>query len=186
MPIKHITENDAEYRFAAQIIRDTFFDNYRAHVDDLAKNIILFSEHNNLAVAGWMDAGETRLYLERHLNAPVEIAVSNILGRQIKRKQIVEIRNVASTRRGLFRRHVSSTFKFFLDQGFNVAAFTATEKLLGTTTKIGIPMRKLGDATPCDQMHRQTWGTYYDTKPAVMFCEIDKTIQHLAKSRNSP
>ena len=123
------------------------------------------------ATAGMRPATAEPLFLEQYLAQPVEQRITDLLDTSVERQQIVEIGNLAATRRG------SSQLLFLLLTGllyqtqFQWIVFTGNNQVARSLQRLGIELHNLGDADP-EQLttdNQSDWGSYYQGNPHV-FC----------------
>lgn len=119
------------------------------------------------AALGFGRAGDQPLFLERYLDAPIEILVRRAFGQAIERSQIIEIGNFAATSPyamialwGTAANNLASTSE--------IAVATLTQPLRKIFRRIGVPIIELAPARP-HRLGEQAgdWGTYFATDPRV-------------------
>lgn len=138
------------------------------------------------ATAGMRPAGSAPLFLEQYLAQPVEQSIAALSGNPdqrkntaertitVERKNIIEIGNLAATRRG------SSQLLFLILTGllhhtqFEWIVFTGNNQVARSLQRLGVELHNLGDADP-EQLtvnSKSDWGSYYQGNPHVFSANI--------------
>jgi len=126
------------------------------------------------ATAGMRPAGCAPLFLEQYLAQPVEQSIATLSGSPVQRKNVVEIGNLAATRRG------SSQLLFLILTGllhhtqFEWIVFTGNNQVARSLQRLGVELHNLGDADP-EQLtvnSKSDWGSYYQGNPHVFSANI--------------
>ncbi len=126
------------------------------------------------ATAGMRPARSAPLFLEQYLAQPVEQSIAELSGSPVQRKNIVEIGNLAATRRG------SSQLLFLILTGllhhtqFEWIVFTGNNQVARSLQRLGVELHNLGDADP-EQLtvnSKSDWGSYYQGNPHVFSANI--------------
>lgn len=137
-------------------------------------------EGNIMAAVGFRPAGDERLFLEQYTVAPIEESLSQIYSRTIRRRQIAEIGNLASSGGG------ASIFLFMAmashlnNKGIGHAVVTGTDYLHKKFINLGLNPQKICDATPeAVSGKTEQWGSYYDTNPRVLTGSITDSLTRL-------
>lgn len=119
------------------------------------------------AALGFGRAGAQPLYLENYLDRPIEVLVSQTLGRKVDRASIIEIGNLAAdSAPGM----VELWGQAANDLGGNgeVAVATLTARVRRMFARIGLPITILAPARP-ERLGdgAAQWGSYYESDPMV-------------------
>ena len=132
------------------------------------------------AVVGFRSAAEEPLFLEQYLDAPVESALTTLLGAAVGRGAVVEIGNLASNGRGATIFLFSALARHLLASGAEFAVATATDALRGIFHRAGLGSLKLATANP-DRLidHGLSWGAYYQANPEVLAGSIRAACEPL-------
>lgn len=179
LTVRHTVVGSPRRAQGEAFVAGIFERQYAAAVDSFAPNLMLLENAERIvAVAGWRCAGNEKLFLESYLDVPVEVAVSRLAGRTIDRRHIVEVGHLASDRRG-GSVDVILTLASHLDRlGFEWVVFTATDRLIGIFSRLGLPPLALASADPArlgaDAAH---WGSYYATNPVVVAGRIRLALE---------
>ena len=122
------------------------------------------------AAVGLSPASSGKLFVEQYLSEPVEQVISERLGVDVARNQIVEIGNLVSTWKG------SSLLLFIVigevmeRLGYQYVIFTGTREVKALFGRLRYSPVVLADANPAVLPDGgSSWGTYYSNKPQVMF-----------------
>lgn len=116
---------------------------------------------------GFRRAAHEPLFVEHYLDAPIELKVSDALGRQVNRDVIVEIGNFAA---GNAMAMIDLWGHAANDLGGanEVAVATLTAPLRRMLERVGVPLVELGRArAECLGAAAATWGSYYEQDPRV-------------------
>ncbi len=164
--------NAADRREIEQFIHDVFAKTYAADVQHFMPNLVsLRDEEGELVAAfGLRKAGESALFLEQYLDAPIETVLSGRFNRSITRSQITEIGNLAVSNprnAGVLIAHV---IQYSLDIGIEWGVATAHHSLQNGLVKGGRDVYALQAADPSrlDPVEFASWGTYYNNTPQVV------------------
>lgn len=132
------------------------------------------------AVVGFRSAAEEPLFLEQYLDAPVESALTTLLGVAVGRGAVVEIGSLASNGRGATIFLFAALARHLLASGAEFAVATATDALRGIFHRAGLGSLKLATANP-DRLidHGLSWGTYYRADPEVLAGSIRAACEPL-------
>lgn len=165
-------------------IRGVYADRYGAQVQQFAPVLVSLrdSEGDIVAAAGYRQAAQTPLFLERYLAAPVETLLSAQAGIRPTRERIVEVGHLAASRAGEGRRLILLLGPHLAAQNVQWVVGTLTRELRHLFVRIGVTPLALGTADPAalgdDATH---WGTYYDHRPLVLAGQLQQALRHLAR-----
>jgi len=152
-------------------IHDRFAGVHRAEVTHFLPNLIsLRCGGEYSAAVGLAPAGNGKVFAEQYLDTPVEQVISEKLGLQVARNQIVEIGNLVSTWKG------SSLLLFIVigevmeRLGYHYVIFTGTREVKALLARLRYSPIVLADADPARLPDGgASWGSYYTNNPQVMF-----------------
>lgn len=126
-----------------------------------------------IAALGYTLAVDSRTFLERYLDAPLERALSEKLNSIVMRDEIVEVGNLASSHAGAARSLIVAATRLLYSLRLRWVAFTATVSLLNSFTRLRLQPQVLAIADPTRLPDGgRNWGSYYETQPKVMFGDI--------------
>jgi hypothetical protein len=166
----HTTGSQERERVEAYI-HDCFAGVHHAEVTHFLPNLIsLRCGGEYSAAVGLAPAGNDKVFAEQYLDAPVEQVISEKLGLQVARDQIVEIGNLVSTWKG------SSLLLFIVigevmeRLGYHYVMFTGTREVKALLARLRYSPIVLADADPARLPDGgASWGSYYTNNPQVMF-----------------
>ena len=135
-----------------------------------------------VAALGYSLARDGRLFLEQYLDRPVEAGISALAGTPVARADIVEVGNLAGTSVGAARALIVFMTRHLYQQGLVWVTFTATRALLNSFARLRLVPSVLAEADPA-RLHDagRDWGSYYTSRPQVMFGNIGYGHAQLAR-----
>lgn len=167
-----------------EYIAATFFTAYGAEVRHFCDHLIGCRDSDGrwVAALGFTYAGDGEIFLEHYLDVPLERAISLQVGEGVERRRVVEVGNLAASHVGAARTLIACTTECLYREGLVWVAFTATRGLLNSFTRLKLMPRVIADADPRRLPDGgKSWGSYYSTKPQVMFGDIRSGYAQLAK-----
>lgn len=167
-----------------QFIAGMFFKMHGAEIRHFSDTLLgcRGEEGHWIAALGFSIAADRTTFLEQYLDVPIESAIATRLAIPVKRHQIVEVGNLTALHAGAARELISSMTRHLYQQGFSWVAFTATQGLLNSFTRLRLQPVVLCKADPQRLPDKgKSWGNYYDTNPQVMFGDIRSGYAQLAK-----
>lgn len=156
-------------------IADVFFKTYSAEVHHFCDTLVGCRDKDGhwVAALGFSLARDGRTFLEQYLDAPLEGEIASRTNFPVSRHRIVEAGNLAATHAGAAREMIVCLTGHLHRQGLDWVAFTATRGILNTFARLRLKPMVLANADPGRLPDAgNSWGSYYDTKPQVMFCDI--------------
>ncbi len=162
--------DEAERFIAARYLRD-----YGAVLDHFLPTLVTLPSPAGglLAAAGLAPAAAGPLFLEHYLDAPVEVAIARRLGRDIRRREVLEVGNLAAGTPGGGRLMIVSLVRLLEGRGVEWIAFTATLSLRNSLARLGIHAHELAPAQASALgVEGVAWGRYYDHDPRVVACSL--------------
>jgi len=180
----HIDQHSNLYDDAKLFVKLRFLEEYGAHINYFLPKMILSYQQGELnSVVGYSVAEQRELYLEQYLSEPIETLLSNKTGHITCRDNIVEVGNLASLSPGAFRRLTLSLIRYFAQQQYQWAVFTAIPSLLNTFKKLGVETTLLGNAEIASiHSNKALWGSYYQSSPVVAAINIGHISSGLCDS----
>ena len=141
------------------------------------------SSQTVLSAAGFRPACSEKLFLEKYLDEPVERLLSNRLGNNIDRFQIIEVGNLASDCPGSSRLMIMAMTCLFDQHGFEWVVMTGTNELANIFRNLELApiMLARAEASRLDD-EQYDWGKYYAHDPQVMTGNIKSAHQELSRS----
>lgn len=175
-------ENDPERAEVESFIHDVYARRYGAQVRHFAPVLAFLRDATGIiAAAGYREAHDSPLFLERYLDAPVEtlLAAGSSVGPT--RKSIVEVGHLAATRAGEGRRLILLLGVHLAQQEFQWVVSTLTHELRLLFLRIGVTPLTLGVAHPTalgdEAVH---WGSYYEHSPLVLAGHLPQAMRRLS------
>lgn len=165
------TPGSPEREAVEAYIHKRFVEVHAAEVAHFLPNIIsMRCAGEYMAAVGLALASSGKLFAEQYLDAPIEQVISDKLGFQVAREQIVEIGNLVSTWKG------SSLLLFIVigevmkRLGYHYVMFTGTREVKTLLARLRYMPIVLADANPSLLPDGgASWGSYYNNQPQVMF-----------------
>ena len=186
-PEFQIIDQHHNYRDEVQsYIQEKFQQSYGAVVNEFLDYLLSMNCPAGLSgVAGISMAADKVLFLEQYFDAPVEVELSQALGKKVERSAIVEIGNLVATTRGasvaLFVILASTLYR----AGYEHMVFTASGQLSSQFKKLGFETSAIKAANPecLSDNSLSDWGSYYDSEPEVLVGNLQEAME-LISSRN--
>lgn len=126
-----------------------------------------------VAALGYTLARDGALFLEQYLDDAVEAAIGARVASPVGRGDIVEVGNLAGTDVGAARALIVAMTRHLHGLGLVWVTFTATRALLNSFARLRLVPTVLADADPARLGEAgRDWGSYYATRPQVMFGNI--------------
>jgi hypothetical protein len=174
---------DAGRAAVEAFIHRIYAQRYGADVRHFAPVLIgLYEGGRLLAAAGYRQAEQGALFLERYLDAPVEALLAGQAHAPTGRSGIVEVGHLASDGAGEGRRLILMLAGHFAQLHTQWVVCTLTEELRHLFVRIGITPLALGTADPAvlgaEASH---WGSYYDHRPVVLAGNLPQASRQLMR-----
>ena len=132
------------------------------------------------AVAGVRLAGAHPLFLEGYLDEPIDPLISATADRTVERSAIVEVGNLAAADTGSARMSIIALTYVLAMGGLEWVAFTGNVGLVNSFHRLGLKPITLCAADPARLGDdRDSWGSYYESKPWVHVGNIRAGFIHL-------
>jgi hypothetical protein len=133
-----------------------------------------------LAAVGFRATTQEPLFLEQYLDEPVEVAIARRLEEGVRRADVVEIGNLASSSPCASRFLFSALADHLEQRGATHAVATATRQLRRSFQRICFPVSPLGpaDAARLTQ-DGADWGSYYARDPQVVVGRVHRALPAL-------
>jgi len=167
-------------------IFDQFKSNHDAIVHDFMPLFLSTSCNGRYsAVTGIRPALGRDLFLEQYLPEAADKILGRLAGRQVERKDFVEIGNLASTQRG------SSQLLFLIlaavlqRAGYEWLVFTATPQVNKTIKRLGFKLYDIGyaDRSVLDADALENWGSYYECRPGIVAGNLSEGLKVLTSKK---
>jgi hypothetical protein len=174
LPEHHIVTCDPNHTRRAEaeaFVSERFLRRHGARISSFMPTLLLLidSDGDLCAVAGFRHALREPLFLERYLSAPIEQTISLRLGAPVPRAQVVEVGNFAALDSRRARILMSFMPAYFLEHESRWIVFTATTLIRGLVSALGGHCLEVGTADgACVAGGVDEWGRYYSSDPRVM------------------
>lgn len=179
IPATHRERPDVE-----AFIADSFKRKYGADLTHFCQVLVGCKDRDGrwVAALGYSFLKDGNAFLEQYLDQPLEREVAAATGAAVDRACIVEVGNLAAVHVGAARTLIGCMTRFLYEQGMTWVAFTATRSLLNSFNRLGLVPAVLADADPARLPDKgASWGSYYVSKPQVMFGDIRSGYEQLVK-----
>lgn len=165
-------------------IQTIYRERFGADVRHFAPTLVSLREADGsvVAAAGYRAGDDEPLFLERHLDQPIDVRLSETCQHPVPRHRLVEVGHLAASRAGAGRLVIALLGPHLAAQGFQWVVSTLTQELRHLFLRLGIAPVALGVADPellGDDAAR--WGSYYDHRPVVLAGNLDVALQALAR-----
>lgn len=171
-----VRSSDAQRARIEAFVADLYRRRHGAQLRSFLPELLAFHDgHGEVrAVVGLRNAAAGPLFLEQYLDAPAEAIVSARTGRQVERRLVVEVGNLAVSAPGDIRALVAHLLALLHDAGLRWVLFTATRQLRNTFARIGLVPMELAEAR-AERLRGDTsdWGSYYAVQPMVVLGDLD-------------
>ncbi len=165
-------------------ITETFLKSYSADIHHFCDVLIGCRGKDGqwLAALGYTPLDSRRGFLEQYLDSPIEQEIASRLHRPASRADMVEVGNLAATHAGAARALIVGMTRHLHERRYRWVTFTATAALLNSFLRLRLNPVALAEADPQRLPDRaKAWGSYYDSKPQVMFGEIAQAYALLVR-----
>jgi hypothetical protein len=178
-----VTKDHPDRAGLQSFIATTFYKTYGADIHHFSDILVGCKDERGqwLAALGFSVLEKKKAFLESYLDLPLEMEIAAHLQENVLRSHIIEVGNLAAIHPGAGRTLIINMTRYLHEQGYKWVAFTATRNLLNSFKRLGIKLVQLAEADPKRLPDAgKNWGSYYDTKPQVMFGDIASGYAKLA------
>lgn len=131
-----------------------------------------------LAAAGFRRADQAPLFLERYLDAPVEVVLARHQTQPVHRHEIVEVGHLAAERAGAGRLLIPLLGRHLAGGPSRWVVSTLTQELRHLFVRMGVTPLALGSADPgAVGEGLADWGSYYEHRPVVLAGRLDAALR---------
>ncbi len=125
------------------------------------------------AAVGLRCGSGERFFVEQYLDAAAEVEIGRRLGHAVERRDIVEVGNFASLSSGDARECIVQITHLLHRNRVPWVLFAATRELRNAFDRLRLGTVAIAEARP-ERLHAGAgdWGSYYDTRPQVLFGDI--------------
>jgi len=147
---------------------------------------ILVGIHNSDELLGafGLRPGQYRpMFLEQYLDSPIEQQVASFSKQPVDRCALIEIGNLAITRKGIGPFLMVVMARALAQAGYEWMVFTVTEQVERLMKRLGFKPHYLVNADPnCLNGDKSLWGSYYENNPRVMVGNLKEAEQLIMAS----
>lgn len=165
-------------------IRSVYRERFGADVRHFAPTLVSLrdGDGNVVAAAGYRAGDDEPLFLERYLDRPIDVRLSETCPHPVPRHRLVEVGHLAASRAGAGRLVIALLGPHLAAQGFQWVVSTLTQELRHLFLRLGIAPVALGVADPeLLGDDAACWGSYYDHRPVVLAGNLDLALHALAR-----
>ena len=178
------TEPDTRRADLERFIYEVFKQAFGAELSIYYPNLLNFTIGGEIrGVVGYRDGMVKPLFSEHYLDSPAERVIGIHLGRDIDRRQLVEVGNLALAGRGEVRWVIAAMTVFLYAAGYRWVLFTAVKPLYNAFQRLGL--RPIHIAKPDPERLPEggsRWGSYYKAGPLVCAGDITAGYYKLVAS----
>jgi hypothetical protein len=169
-------------------IRAIYWQHFRAQPAPFPETLVaLLSPSGSVDCAAGVRFGAEPFFSECYLGEVAEVVLGRRYGELIRRRQIIEVCNLAANASGRSPLFVAKIIEFADLAGADWAIFTATRPLRVLLERSGLALTDLAPARPTRVSTPSNWGTYYDYDPRVVAVDRKAALRLIrirsAKSR---
>jgi len=167
---------------AEKYVKDIFASHYDANIRSFMPTIITLSEEERLLASVSLRSGAAEnILVEKYLQLPIQQEIKKYISRNVLRSDVVEVGNMVASSLGGARKLIYMLTAFLKGAGFKYVIFTATPQLLNTFNRLGLSPKFLAFADREKIKFPDDWGSYYETKPQVVFGCVNEGYRLLKK-----
>jgi hypothetical protein len=175
-----IEPDHADRKGIEQFITEVFWDRYGASIGYFHHALMGCRDVHGrwMAAVGFSPMQGRDAFLDVYLDAPAESMIAADLRlrgarREVARKGLVEVGNLAAVRPGGARMLILEMTRHLYLCRFDWVVITATHEIANSLTRLGYEPHALAKAEPLRLPDKgQSWGSYYDCTPQVMYVDI--------------
>ena len=151
-------------------ISNKYFQTHHAFLTEYLPILVGFHGMGGFLGAYGLRPGQYRpMFLEQYLDSPVEQQVASFSKKPVDRCALIEIGNLAITRRGYGSFVMVVMAMAIAEAGYEWMVFTVTEQVERLMNRLGFEPHYLVNADPdCLDGDKSCWGSYYENHPRVM------------------
>lgn len=177
--IRFVFPEDVSYEATKALITDKYFLRFNANIlkDSQCFVVVEYGEPAlvPVACAAVTDAASSPLFSETYLDRPADVMLAEVLGKTIRREELVEVGSLAgNTRPGAVARLLTALPWLLWCRRRRYALVTATAQVRGLLARCRIPFEPLAKARidVLPPAERSRWGSYYENDPVTGFVNL--------------
>jgi hypothetical protein len=188
-PRVHHLKAPGEQRLKAQdFIKGIFKEHHQAKVSSFLPSLfaIFNPQGQTQSALGVRNAAQDKLYLEQYLDSSIDQLLESLLGEAVKRREVVEIGNLASQNSASCKALFAHITQYLQDQNVKWITCTGTATLRVVFKRLGIkaiPIHKADQDRLGEEQY--AWGDYYQNDPQVMLINVRETNQHFINQKKA-
>ncbi len=168
-------------------IRKVYQDTYGAGITTFAPLLVSVEKLDGEVVcAGGIRTAQDGFFSTTYLDGNLSDAIRIMDGTDTCAAKIMEVVSVASTTPFPVLPMLDAMIAWGHEQGMTCGVFTATEPLRRLLKRTGMPFKELCKADASHVDDPASWGTYYQTDPAVCIFNEALNIQKYLSPRTKP
>lgn len=178
------TQECAERRALESYISSKYLQVHDAHINECLPILVGIRDQAERLGAFGLRPGHYRpMFLEQYLDTPIEQQVASISKHPIDRCSLIEIGNLAITRKGYGPLAMVVLAMSLAEAGYEWMVFTVTEQVEKLMKRLGFEPHYLASADPSRlQGEPSIWGRYYNNNPRVMVGNIGAALDTITQS----
>ena len=178
------TQECAGRRALEHYISRKYLQVHDAHVNECLPILVGIRDRAERLGAFGLRPGHHRpMFLEQYLDTPIEQQVASISRHPIDRCSLIEIGNLAITRKGYGPLAMVVLAMSLAEAGYEWMVFTVTEQVEKLMKRLGFEPHYLAGADPSRlQGEPSIWGSYYNNNPRVMVGNIKTAMEIVTQS----
>ena len=155
-------------------IRAGFGQHFQACIEGFMPELAVYRHSSGAeGVIGIRDAAAELLFLESYLDRPIEVAVRQCAGSNVRRGQIAEVGQFVVSDRDVVTDFFRDLVPFLQSQGFDWVCFTGTNRIRALLSRMGFEGLPVANATHDRIVYSaDDWGTYYEHEPVVVIGKL--------------
>lgn len=161
-------------------VAEQFKHHYQADVTHFSPYLLSIKTDGEefTAAMGFQPAGTlSPLFIEQYLTDPIEHEISHISNEAVARKKIAEVGNLTSVHKGTSQLLFVLSVAILHEAGFEWSVFTATKQVQRLLSRLNLSTITICEARPEKLIgDKDSWGSYYDDKPHVLFGKLSDAI----------
>lgn len=184
-----VEEECAERKILENFISETFAEHYEAKLLNFYPHLMgaYDDQQQPYAAIGYRKADEQALFLEQYLDQSIESLLLNYPEEKsqntlLQRKHIVEIGNLATSKRGACQHLFQLLAQFFHQSQLRWVVFTGTRTVRLLVKRLRLKTYELSKASAqqLEMTSLDSWGHYYEQQPVVMAIPVNQSLSDAA------
>lgn len=173
-----IDENHFDRRVVEDTLEYQYWAIFKANLDHFFPKILkVYKDNKIISLAGVREAQAGCFFLERYLEAPVEKVLSEKIGGQINRMNLLEVGNLVSLGYAGGLSMIIVITIWSSSRNFQWVVCTVTRNLYAIFNKLGMEIIKIKPAKKefLDIDEQNKWGNYYENEPVIIALNVENS-----------